>query len=101
MLFFITAAGYVCPFNYVFLALYTLCCCVMRSLDVGSPGGSVRTWKKASLYLGRGGAQQCWKDILAHWNSLFRIIKRQPPSFGETGMMSELGRSAHTPQDNK
>ena len=60
------------------IVLYTLHSCVLGSHCVDSPAGSMRIYKKASLYLGRKEAQQCRKDVLADWNSLFRTIKRQP-----------------------
>lgn len=71
-------SGRLCPFKLCIIVLYTLHSCVLGSHCVDSPAGSLRTYKKASLYLGRKEAQQCRKDVLPDWNSLFRTIKRQP-----------------------
>lgn len=64
-----------CPFELCRIVLYTLHSCVLGSLCVGSPAGSLRTYKKASLDLAEerlsSAGRTCWK-------SLFRTIKRQP-----------------------
>lgn len=76
MMFYTTVAGCVL-FNYEELP-YTPCAVLCWGHFVWPPGGSVRTQKKAPLYLGRKETQLCWKDMLTDRKSLLRTIKRQP-----------------------
>lgn len=83
-------SGRLCPFELCRIVLYTLHSCVLGLLCVGSPAGSLRIYKKASLYLPEKRLSSAGRTCWLTGNLSSEQLRGSHGSFGETGVKSEL-----------